>query len=528
MENFENIDPSPIYTKEIIYPKELNLSYNVLHQYYVDDILKWCKINKKRIQEFFKTEKLSSKTFEKIIHEPYKILPKDLTQSLIKYNGKLREYSDKLSEHLTNLHNNKKHPIFGPNSDIKTIIMDLMKYNENNSETNILFEHPDYPGEKFLNSINKISSVINHWFPEIYECIIAGNKLSLIDQVRNKDLFYARIHRIVGLDKFKIRERTPDAPISRFLATYFKVTNGNQIAYNFPLPLAKWIYRTVLSKPKFDNIQDIYVLDTSLGWGGRLGGIMSSLWFGKDNKLLNNNKKYHYWGTDVNTEIKDRYAKLFKFWKENINKDIPLDIYTSTVGAEVIFNDDKFKEMKGKFHFMFTSPPYFNKEEYSEDPNQSFRKFPQYESWVEGFLKPMLKNVYELLAPGGECWINIADVKRGIVKRVIDKSTGKIYTGKIKKNEKDNYIITANKEYWPIQEATIQAGIEAGFKYNNFYRMIFGIVVGTRRADKTSLTQNEIKSITQVIKKSNCEEENIKQDYEKLYKWEPIFCFIKE
>ena len=63
MENFENIDPSPIYTKEKIYPDELNLSYNILHQYYVDDILKWCKINKKKINIYDSNDNLVFETY---------------------------------------------------------------------------------------------------------------------------------------------------------------------------------------------------------------------------------------------------------------------------------------------------------------------------------------------------------------------------------------------------------------------------------------------------------------------------------
>jgi DNA modification methylase len=187
--------------------------------------------------------------------------------------------------------------------------------------------------------------------------------------------------------------------------------------------------------------------------------------------------------------------------------------------------------MKGKFHYMFTSPPYFNKEEYSLDDTQSYLKYPKFEGWVSGFLEPMLKNVYELLEVGGECWINIADVKKGAIRKYYEVATDNLYTGKIKKADKDKYYSVVEKEYYPIQEATIKAAESVGFKYDGHYKMIFGIVVGTRRSDKTSLTQNEIKAPVACYDYSHgtyASKDEPRGIYEKLYKFEPIFQFIKE
>jgi hypothetical protein len=140
----------------------------------------------------------------------------------------------------------------------------------------------------------------------------------------------------------------------------------------------------------------------------------------------------------------------------------------------------------------------------------------------------MLKNVYELLIPGGECWVNIADVKKSSKKKiVIDTETGLEYTGKYTKDElkSGKYEITFVRDYYPIQDDTIAAAEKAGFRFVTIYKMIFGIVVGTRKSDKTAITQNAFKTQSYRLENSSSDE-LIKE--EKLYKWEPIFIFIKD
>ena len=51
---------------------------------------------------------------------------------------------------------------------------------------------------------------------------------------------------------------------------------------------------------------------------------------------------------------------------------------------------------KGKLDMVFTSPPYFDREQYSEDDEQSFKSYPMYSDWRDNFLKrPTLTNAYE-------------------------------------------------------------------------------------------------------------------------------------
>ena len=64
-------------------------------------------------------------------------------------------------------------------------------------------------------------------------------------------------------------------------------------------------------------------------------------------------------------------------------------------------------------HLVFTSPPYFRAESYSDDENQSDKKFPIYDEWRDGSLLPTLKTAVEWLKRGRFLLWNIADTKDG-------------------------------------------------------------------------------------------------------------------
>lgn len=61
-------------------------------------------------------------------------------------------------------------------------------------------------------------------------------------------------------------------------------------------------------------------------------------------------------------------------------------------------------------NLVFTSPPYFHQEQY-EGGSQSWKKYPGFDIWVDGFLRPMVEKGAKVLLPGGHWVMNIADVK---------------------------------------------------------------------------------------------------------------------
>ena len=218
----------------------------------------------------------------------------------------------------------------------------------------------------------------------------------------------------------------------------FRLSLNSQPAVNFPPLTARLLYEKMTDHIEQDEPLNIY--DPSAGWGGRILGAMAS------------KKRIHYIGTDPNTDNfipglnKTRYeyvADFFNqhgletnpFWEEEKNT-----YHVFQEGSEHIGNHPDFQQYKGKLDMVFTSPPYFDREQYSEDEAQSFKSYPMYHDWRDNFLKPTLINAYESLRNDRYLLWNIADIKTGKVtfqpleQDSIDiiESLGGVYKGKLK------------------------------------------------------------------------------------------------
>jgi len=192
----------------------------------------------------------------------------------------------------------------------------------------------------------------------------------------------------------------------------FRLACG-QPAVNFPPLTAKLLYEKFTDH--IDNQdQRFHIYDPSSGWGGRILGAMSS------------RKKIHYVGTDPNPDNFGRYEAVADFYNSNCvdnfsetftqffdveKQSNTYDVYRE--GSELIGNNPNFQAYKGKLDLVFTSPPYFNREQYSQDENQSFKAYSQYEDWVDNFLRPTLTTAYEYLKNDRYLLWNIASIKIG-------------------------------------------------------------------------------------------------------------------
>lgn len=59
---------------------------------------------------------------------------------------------------------------------------------------------------------------------------------------------------------------------------------------------------------------------------------------------------------------------------------------------------------------IFSSPPYFDTERYSDEPTQSFIKYPRYEEWLENFIGRVIAESSRILKPRGYLILNVADI----------------------------------------------------------------------------------------------------------------------
>ena len=66
----------------------------------------------------------------------------------------------------------------------------------------------------------------------------------------------------------------------------------------------------------------------------------------------------------------------------------------------------------GRAQLVFSSPPYFDWERYSDESSQSFLRYASYDQWMNGFLSPVLHQSYRVLRGGGRLVLNISGRQR--------------------------------------------------------------------------------------------------------------------
>lgn len=143
-------------------------------------------------------------------------------------------------------------------------------------------------------------------------------------------------------------------------------------------------FRPSAAKCLYNHFNAKNILDFSSGWGDRLSGFMTS----------NANS---YYGIDPNDNLIDGYNNQIK----QFNTDKTIELISDC--AENVTYDKKFD-------FIFTSPPYFNIERYTQEDNQSFKKYRKFDDWLNKFLYVTIEKAWDVLESNGILAINISDV----------------------------------------------------------------------------------------------------------------------
>lgn len=195
-------------------------------------------------------------------------------------------------------------------------------------------------------------------------------------------------------------------------------------------------YFTVLHELLTQFIIDYKILTPSSGFyirEGRMGSVLSSLYF--RSSIMNpymvyslNSSYLHakrvftptlgwtsymygflesgveeYVGTDV---IPSVCSKTRAFGKE-FYPDRTIDIYCKP--SEDLAKSRAFvQKYRAHFDVVFFSPPYYDMETYSGD-EQSVRKYPSYELWLEKYWRKTVELCKYVLAPGGKLVYIISD-----------------------------------------------------------------------------------------------------------------------
>jgi len=131
------------------------------------------------------------------------------------------------------------------------------------------------------------------------------------------------------------------------------------------------------------------VLDPCAGWGGRA--------------LAAEALGIEYVGYDTNLNLFEGYQKL-KF-SEKISFSLGVD--SSTVAFD-----------ENKFDMVFTSPPYYHRENYNGMPGWESKQ-----EFIDSFFVPMCRNAWNALKPGGTMALNIPVWMYDVAKIVVGEAT---------------------------------------------------------------------------------------------------------
>ena len=136
------------------------------------------------------------------------------------------------------------------------------------------------------------------------------------------------------------------------------------------------------------------VFDSSQGIGGRILGTLTS------------QKDLTYIGADPWHETNICNAKLGNYCEKFLDRRNSYKLFE--IGSEKMrLSNENIAD------FSFTSPPYFNLEQYTDDETQCYNTFPNITVWFKGFVGATIKNTYNILKPGAFYVVNIADFRYG-------------------------------------------------------------------------------------------------------------------
>lgn len=233
----------------------------------------------------------------------------------------------------------------------------------------------DWDGEVLNMRFTQGSSLCKWFMPNMFDVV-----------VRNKpDTQYKRFYQEEGLKKaiaFCLRYDTCVKPAQ--VQAGLRMTAS--VATNFPPMRAKALFEHFTP----DNG---VIYDYCMGFGGRMLGALTS------------KKNFTYIGTDPNTETYDHLLDLGVAIEDVTGRTDSWDIYCA--GSET---DAVVKEYgKHSIDFAFSSPPYFTLERYSDEPTQSYNQYNEVEEWLEGFVRPTVRNIHHMLKPDRYYAVNIAD-----------------------------------------------------------------------------------------------------------------------
>jgi len=209
-----------------------------------------------------------------------------------------------------------------------------------------------------------------------------GNMRTPLEVFSNDDLFTRAVEKRI---KTVGREQLTENDIRKACKSF----SGTHAVSNFRPTAAAAIYNRYM--PEGGGV----TWDMSAGWGGRFLGALAC------------KRVDHYIGCDPAQETAWGWlamASELNNTAKRLGREMGVEFYLK--GSE----DMRPNLLPASVDLCFSSPPYFAQELYSDEPTQSYKKFPNREAWLNGFMAQTLDNCYYCLKDDGVLAVNIASV----------------------------------------------------------------------------------------------------------------------
>lgn len=200
-----------------------------------------------------------------------------------------------------------------------------------------------------------------------------SSKLSIFDAL-NTDSFISGLARVSLLNHDKVND---------ILYQSIQLgVNGIQYVNEFPPHVAREL------SLQFNCNASSRVLDPCAGWGGRMIGLST---------IVN-----EYDCFEPSTKTYEGLQNLAQFISK-LNQHFKPRI------SNYCFEDAKLADQS--YDFALTSPPYYDTEEYSDEPTNSLNRYKSFSDWCQGFYCPMIAKTMNALKPGATFVLNIGSRK---------------------------------------------------------------------------------------------------------------------
>ncbi len=212
--------------------------------------------------------------------------------------------------------------------------------------------------------------LLDYLFPNLHLATTCNEKRNIYERFYNDDILRKAIRAYLDTGKSLNNLRTLFFSYARL---YFDTP------INFSPMRAKIIFEHYCPK-------NGVIYDYSAGYGGRMMGALCS------------KQDFTYVAVEPNSNTYYNLKRLGNYIDQTISKR-KYHIYNLC--------SEKFQPQAESIDFIFSCPPFFKKEIYCDEITQSINNYPEYNEWLEEYVRPTVQNCFSALKEKGVYGVDI-------------------------------------------------------------------------------------------------------------------------